>query len=169
MNASAKKTAIFFSVLAAFVIILVTGANFLLKKVPSEAGGPEKLAPLAPVEIPSPAAKDNTSGTSIISDIKTSNPEIIYKDDEFKPAEITIKASDPIGCLIVVTNKTNQIIRIGLSPHKESGDPGANYGTLAPGEQGIYDVRYPGLIDAGVHNHLKPGRELKVIYGEGCL
>ncbi|MEK7464781.1 MAG: hypothetical protein AAB591_00010 [Patescibacteria group bacterium] len=164
-----QKFVLFFVGLAGFAALLVLGTNAALKLVPPEEHSrePKTLPPIdATVRIEAP---DNSSSvrTNIIESPVDSRP-INYTATGFTPAELTVRASDPIGCIITVTNQTAQQIRVAVSPHAASGDPGVNYGELAPGETGIYDVLYPGLTEISLHNHLRPEQEMKIIYGEGC-
>lgn len=164
-----QRHVLFFVGLALFAALLVLGTNAALKLVPPEerAREPKTLPPIdATVRIETP---DNSSSvrTNIIESPVDSRP-INYTATGFTPAELTVRSSDPIGCIITVTNLTAQPIRVAVGPHAASGDPGVNYGQLMPGETGIYDILYPGLTEISLHNHLRPELEMKITYGEGC-
>jgi len=79
-----------------------------------------------------------------------------------------VRASDSVGCLITIVNKTDKIVKIGVSPHGPAGDPGANYREIAPSAEGLYDVRYPEMNEIKIHAHPNIRHTMRVIYGEGC-
>lgn len=162
-----KKTIWFFGGLAAFAAVLIAGTNIILKSVPAEKPTAEtSLPPLDRTREDKPYEKGteyNVTGSKIID-----SRAIIYTDSGFAPPITIIKANDAIGCLITVENHSSRRIRVGVNPHREAGDPGADYGELAPGETGIYDVRYPGFSEISLHNHFEPLHGFAVVYGEGC-
>jgi len=51
---------------------------------------------------------------------------------------------------------------------RPAGDPGADYGAIAPGGSGLLDTRYPGFAEMTLHSHMTPAHEFTVVYGEGC-
>lgn len=167
MNSQNKKLALFFCGLAVFTLILVFGADFLLRKMPIDVGRNKDAAkPRDAQELPA-----NAPGQiNIIEpsrDIQDNRP-VTYTNSGFGPEEVTITADDPFGCTISVTNRSSKVIHIGLNPHSAAKDPGVDYGDLAANERGIYDVRYPGKSEAELHNHYKPEHSFRVIYGKGC-
>lgn len=162
-----KKLVLFLGGIAAFAALLVVGADIFLRFVPTEQPAGAALPPVE--QSPSaPHAPGASEPGRISKPGLRDNRPIIYTDAGFQPQEITVKRGDSLGCLISVTNASSQTVRVGVNPHASTGDPGANYDTLAPGEMGIYDVRYPGMSAITLHNHLNPAHEFRVIYGEGC-
>lgn len=162
-----KKAVWFFGGLLAFAVILIAGTNITLKSVPAEEPATEtSLPPLDRTRENKPYEK-GTEYNIIGSEI-TDPRAVIYTDAGFAPPGTVIKANDAIGCLITVENHSSRRIRVGVNQHREAGDPGADYGELAPGETGIYDVRYPGFSEISLHNHFQPAQEFAVVYGEGC-
>lgn len=162
-----KKAAWFFGGLIVFVVILIAGTNITLKSVPTEEPAAKtSLPPLDRTREDDSYKKGteyNITGSKIID-----SRAIIYTDSGFAPPVTVIKANDAIGCLVTVENHSSRRVRVGVNPHRDAGDPGANYGELAPGETGIYDVRYPGFSEISLHNHFNPAQEFAVVYGEGC-
>lgn len=169
MTSNNKKLFLFFGAMFLFAAVLTVGAGFVLKKIPidSRPAGAVERDPVLP-NIGGAEGKPASSISDIRDPAEMDNRPIIYAESGFSPGEITIKASDALGCVITARNKSNKIIKVGANPHAASGDPGANYGELAPGEVGIYDVRYPGLTEITLHNHFNPAEKFKIIYGEGC-
>ena len=155
-----------------FAAFLIAGTNALLKLVPqAEPAGPaETLAPPGEGHIRFEGPDERQSPkTFFIEPGQVQDPRpVTYTDAGFQPTELIVQASDAVGCLITVINRTVTPLRVGVNPHAVSGDPGADYGELAPGESGLYDVRYPGLTEVILHNHARPAQELKIIYGTGC-
>jgi hypothetical protein len=168
MSASTKKLSILIGGLAVFTAVLVFGVNLWFKRLSPEESKP--AATLPPVEKKS-EINPWDSGAVKIATPDTINDErpIFYGSEGFQPKEVTIKIKDKIvGCLITVKNISSKAIKVGLSPHLESGDRGVSYTELAPNETGIYDVRYNGFTEVKLHNHYKPEHEMRVIYGRGC-
>lgn len=168
MNPDKKTIVIFFGGLALAVLVLVLGANFLLKLVSVEekpASAPA-LLPKIDINLKSPEEKQEPSFQ--IQKGAVDKRPIIYTSEGFRPKNVIIQASDDIGCLITVVNQSPAVLRVGVNPHSPAGDPGADYGLIQPGETGILDVRYPGLNEIMLHNHLNPTHEFSVQYGEGC-
>lgn len=158
---TSKQLILFFGGLALFTALLVFGMHTVLNFIPASPSAAEP-----PSGASTPGSSENEVRTVNVAD---SDPrQITYTDLGFSPSTVTVKASDSLGCVITVRNKTNKVIHIGVSPHDPKGDPGANYGDLAPGEIGIYGVSYPGLTEVTLHNHLRPEHEFRVVYGEGC-
>ena len=159
-----------FGGLVAFLVILVFGVNEILKHIPT------KKASLPSTSIPAAGnnlkieAPNGTKDTKVqIIDRPPDDPRVItYTEAGFSPNAITIKARDSMGCLISVKNATAKPLHVGVSPHNPAGDPGANYGNIAPNEDGILDVRYTGLTQITLHDHAKPQNQFTVTYGEGC-
>lgn len=162
-----KKMIWFFGGLAAFAAVLIAGTNMILKSVPAEE--PAAKTSLPPLDR---TRKDDSDkkGTeySITGSKIVDSRAIIYTDSGFAPPVTVIKADDAIGCLVTVENRSSRRVRVGVNPHRDAGDPGANYGELAPGTTGIYDVRYPGFSEISLHDHFNPAQEFAVVYGEGC-
>ncbi len=164
-----KKLIIFFAGLIGVAIVLVLGVNFLLKLVPveEESSGRILAPPEAKVRLEGPDGKEAPVYRIIEPDAADTRP-ITYTAAGFSPSLVTIRASDPIGCLITVINRSSAPIRVGVNPHNPAGDPGANYGETPPGQTGILDVRYPGLTEISLHGHPNVAHEFRVIYGQGC-
>ncbi len=164
-----QKLAFLLGGLGLFAAILILGTNAILQRIPAEPPPPSPNLPPIDAGIRFEGPNPNASPRTNIIDAEVTDPrQITYSESGFSRATLTIRANDPIGCLITVLNSSTNTIRVGVSPHAATGDPGADYGELAPNESGIYDVRYPGLTDVTLHNHVNPGHEMKVIYGEGC-
>lgn len=166
---SNRKLAFLLGGLGFFAALLVFGTNAVLERIPTGPPlPPPRLPPLDAgirFEGPNPNAGPRTN----IVDAEVTDPrQVTYGTGGFSPVEVTIQASDPVGCLITVINRSASTIRVGVNPHAASGDPGADYGELLPNERGIYDIRYPGLTEVILHNHARPAHEFKVIYGQGC-
>ena len=172
MNANLRTLVIFFAGLAAVAALLVFGANWLLGRVPAEALPAPKPAgqslPAADLPAAEPQPSEEPGASFRIQKGSVDRRPIVYSANGFAPARIAIQASDAIGCLITVVNRSERVLRVGVSPHDPAGDPGANYGEIAPGSSGILDVRYGGLDAITLHNHLVPTHEFTVAYGPGC-
>ncbi len=170
MSSGNQRLIFFFGGLAVFVALLAAGTNLFLKRIPVEPGGQPVLPPAAVEVRPErPEESEENGGRYRFSPPGTVDPRAItYTEDGFRPNTLTIRATDPIGCLITVINRSGRKIRVGVSPHREGGDPGADYGELTPGETGTYDVRYPGLSAVALHSHTHPGHGFTVVYGPGC-
>lgn len=170
-----KRLAILFGGLTLLVVILILGTNALLERVPHTQ--PSEGSPLPPIRrdtdirIQAPGDKGPGRTKGPIYEIKNSGVDdrpVTYTESGFTPAEFTIRSSDPIGCVITVTNKSVSSLRVRVGPHDPAGDPGADYGSIAPGQTGILDVRYPGLQEIILHSHDQPEQTFLVRYGEGC-
>lgn len=163
-----RKLIFFFSGLMLFAALLVIGTNFLLELVPAEEKPVRRTLP--PIEAEkNDMMPDGREGPLFrIQRGAVDLRPIIYTSGGFEPVHRTIQSSDDIGCLITVVNKSAAVLRIGVNPHDERGDPGANYGEIQPGETGILDVRYPGLVTITLHSHSQPEHEFSIAYGQGC-
>lgn len=166
LDRETQKLVLFFGSLALFAAVLAIGTNLLLKSLPQD-GASEVTLPPVKTEGERPPESDGAR-TKVIAPGTVDPRAIRYTETGFEPVLVTIRASDPIGCLISVINRSQRPIRLGVNPHAETGDPGANYGELAPAETGIYDVRYAGFVEILLHNHSAPSHELKVMYGASC-
>ena len=172
MNQNPKNFLLFFGGLLLFAAALAAGTYIYLGRVPTDAPTsgtilpPVDLGAPGPSGLPSPPRPDSAPRQSApgVVDVRP----VTYTDAGFAPARITVRAADSIGCLITVINRSSSVLRVGVSPHRAAGDPGADYGILTPGETGILDVRYPGLNEVSLHNHARPMHEFRVDYGEGC-
>lgn len=157
-----QKLILFFGGLALFAAALAVAANFALKRVPTEKAGGNILPPLEQEPVPTPGA------VRFVEPGARDERPITYTDSGFSPSEVTIRVNDAVGCLTSVINRSSKPLRVGISPHSATGDPGADYGELAPGATLLLDVRYPGLSSVALHNHAKPEYGFTVHYGEGC-
>lgn len=171
MAPKTKGLLILFAGLALFVLLLIFGTNALLKLVPS--GAPPPSVPLAPVEDEQNdidiRLREGEEGTVYrIQPGGEDRRPITYTASGFQPNAVTIRSTDDIGCLITIVNRSAAPLRVGVGPHAATGDPGADYGLLQPGETGVMDVRYPGLGEIVLHNHMNSAHEFPVSYGEGC-
>lgn len=170
-----KKLMLLFGGLALFAAALIFGTNILLKLVPQKQKPEESVLP--PIQTGVDVRIQAPGGTGAgnegpIYEIRDGAPQddrpVTYTAAGFSPAEVTIRASDAAGCVITVTNKSDAPLRVRVGPHDPAGDPGADYGVLAPNEIGILDVRYPGLTQITLHDHDRPAYTFLVRYGEGC-
>lgn len=175
MKSKNKKLVLLFASIALFAAALILGTNALLERVPHTE--PRAGSPLPPIRrdtdirIQAPGDQGPGSTTGPIYEIKNGAPDdrpVLYTAAGFSPAELTIRSSDPIGCVITVTNTSAAPLRVRVGPHDPAGDPGADYGSIAPGQTGILDVRYPGLQEIILHSHDRPAHTFLVRYGEGC-
>lgn len=155
--------------LAIFTALLIIGVDVGLRflATPTQNTIPPQNTENDSIRIENPGGGSNTK-VEILDEVPSDPRAILYTETGFSPKEITINITDSIGCLITVLNKTKDPLRVGISPHTQAGDPGANYGEIAFGETGILDVRYVGLPGVSLHNHEKPSSEFHVTYGEGC-
>ena len=167
MDAPTRKLLVFFGGLAVFALALILGATAILRRLAQEAPGGGAPLPGLSAPAPQPPRGDGSATYEIQRGTVDRRP-IIYRDTGFTPAEITIRANDDIGCLITIVNKSESPLRVGVNPHNPSGDPGANYGLIAPGETAVLDPRYPGLEAVSLHNHFNPAPGFRVVYAESC-
>ncbi len=175
MESKNKKLIFLFAGAALFAAALILGVNALLARLPHAP--PSEGSPLAPIRrdtdirIRAPGDKGPGRTTGPIYEIKNGGVDdrpVTYTAAGFTPAELTIRSSDPIGCVITVTNTSAAPLRVRVGPHDPAGDPGADYGSIAPGQTGILDARYPGLQEIVLHSHDQPEHTFLVRYGEGC-
>ncbi len=164
----AKKLLFFFGGLALFAAVLAVGVNFLLLRLTPEEQCCAVILPAIPYGDTPPQNGSEGAGTRIIAPGTVDPRALSYTVSGFEPHEITVRSGDPLGCLITVANRSTLGMRLGVNPHDPSGDPGANYGDLIPGQVGIYDVRYSGFDVILLHNHLNPAQGFRVRYGDGC-
>lgn len=169
-----KKLAILFGGLTLLVVILILGTNALLERVPQTQ--PLEGSALPPIRTDTNIRIQAPGGTEggregpiyeIQSGALDDRP-VMYTAVGFSPQELTIRAGDAIGCVITVTNRNAAPLRVRVGPHDPAGDPGADYGSITPGQTGILDVRYPGLQEIIMHSHDHPEHTFLVHYGEGC-
>ncbi len=168
---SQQKIFILLGGLALFAIMLVIGVNALLKSVPVGNQPKSKTNAIAPpgstIRIEAPNGDPNAKVN--ILDTSPEDPRLVtYTENGFSPNAVTVKITDSVGCLVTIRNKTTRSVRVGVNPHNPAGDPGANYGEIAPNEDSIIDPRYTGLPGIILHDHAKPANELAVSYGAGC-
>ncbi len=165
-----KKLILFFCGLGLGVLLLIVVTNALLKLVPSPEH--ERGGELPEIESDRPPATPGSGGEPKTEQAKPGiidRRPITYTASGFSPTSVTVRISDEgVGCLITVVNRTDAPLKIGVSPHEDTGDPGADYGFIQPGETGILDVRYLGLSEITLHSHQNPAQEFRVIYGQGC-
>ena len=157
-----RKLVIFFGGLALFAVALAVTVNFALTRMPAEEPRGGALPPLEQEPVPTPGA------VRFVNPGAADERPISYTDAGFSPREVAIQARDAVGCLISVINRSSRSLRVGVSPHAAGGDPGADYGEIAPGATLLLDVRYPGLVSVALHNHAKPEQDFTVHYEEGC-
>ena len=164
----AKKLLFFFGGLTIFAAALAVGVNFLLLRLtPQEECCGVILPAIQYGDTPPQNGSDGVETRIIVP--RTADPRAVsYTVSGFEPHEVTVRSGDLLGCLITVVNRSTLGMRLGVNPHDPSGDPGANYGDLIPGQVGIYDVRYSGFDVILLHNHLNPAQEFRVRYGDGC-
>ena len=175
MESKNKKLILLFAGIALFAAALILGTNALLERVPHTE--PREGSPLPPIRrdtdirirAPGDEGPGRTNGPSYeIKDGASDDRPVTYTAAGFSPQELTIRLDDAIGCVITVTNKSIAPLRVRVGPHDPAGDPGADYGSIAPGQTGILDVRYPGLQEIILHSHDRPEHTFLVRYGEGC-
>ena len=166
-DSKTRRLVLYFSALALAAGLLIFGTNAILKRVPVEERGPERrpLVPIGPAEAPA----DGGSRTRFVEPGAVDRRPVTYTPAGFNPMVVIIRSADAVGCLITVINRTVTPLRVGVNPHAVSGDPGADYGELAPNEVGLYDVRYPGFTEISLHAHARPEHGFRVVYGQGCL
>ncbi|MBI4132232.1 MAG: hypothetical protein HY474_01225 [Candidatus Sungbacteria bacterium] len=161
---ASKQLILFFGGLALFAVLLTFGANFFLRRIHVEP--PQ---PFTPLPISSGGSQESDDGGMFqIQKGTVDRRPVRYGPDGFSPRTIAIHESDDLGCLITVINQSDAPLKVGASPHDPAGDPGANYGEIAPGKAGVLDVRYSGLTEIMLHNHASPAHEFVVTYGPGC-
>lgn len=165
MFSDRKTLVLFFGGAALFATVLVVSVNAILKSVPTPAPTPASALPPIGDE-PAPASEE--APLFRIKKGAEDRRPIRYEGEGFTPSAVTIRNTDDLGCSISVQNRSSVTLIVGVSPHDPAGDPGANYGEIAPGETGVLDPRYAGLEQVTLHNHLHPAHEFTVVYGPGC-
>lgn len=162
-----RNLVLFLGGLGGLVTVLVIGANYLLRLVPVEPPPASQLLPVIQAE----DTDEDTAPSSPVFRIQSGTVDhrpVGYTAEGFSPPRITIQETDSIGCLITVLNRSDVALRVGVSPHEAAGDPGADYGIIAPGASAVLDVRYTGLPGITLHNHARPEHEFTVTYASGC-
>jgi hypothetical protein len=145
-----------FLIIVGFVIVLVLGTHILLRF----------FAP----------PNNNSSGDPSTKGVRvqgnTSIPEtdeysVVYTDSGFNKSEVTI-ANGQFGCIAQIFNRSSQDFYLGLSPHKESGDPGRAYDALAPQNSLVFDPRFSGYTELTYHSHKKPEHQIVIKFDKSC-
>lgn len=150
--------AAFFGAIAFLTAILIFAANlFLGQKIDQSPALPSSSTP-AP------------AGVQRINEINVSKivPDVIYNGTSFKPRSILIDGNGVLGCVVALANHSSLSLRIGVSPHKETGDPGPNYAPIASGENFMFDPRFTGITELKIHNHARPEEEFVINLGPKC-
>lgn len=159
-------------------VVIVAGTILALRQVVPPPSSPVELPPLPEVAPAGGTIRVEPPGGSgltppgaplqIIEPVEGDPNPIRYTGQGFAPIEKTIRLSDALGCLLTMVNDAREPLRVGVSPHADAGDPGADYGVILPGESQLLDVRYPGLSAIALHNHAIPAHSFRVTYGTGC-
>lgn len=163
---SQKNIAILIGTLAIAAIVIFGVTYIALELIPDSPQINQTATTTDGIAPPSPNTPNDN--TRIFKTAPKDPRAVIYTTSGFSRSEVTMHITDTIGCLVTIENKTTSPLRVGVGPHNASGDPGANYGEILPGELGILDPRYPGLDDVSLHDHDRPSNEFRVIYGTGC-
>lgn len=168
MIPNSRKAFVFLGGLALFALLLIFGADTLLKRVPT----PRPVLPPPDTETePTPDSAPEVGEDGAPFRIERSAEDrrpLIYGSGGFQPAALTIRETDDLGCAITVINRSSTLLGIGVDPHNPAGDPGANYGQISPGEGAVIDTRYNLPNGIRLHNHLNPEHGFAVTYGPGC-
>lgn len=144
MSAISKKLIL---IVIAFLVILAGGTIAVLK-IAERWGGGE-------------GAKEETFEGPFVDNV------VNYTDKGFMPQELSIALERGLGCAVRVVNRTDESVKIGLSPHGEN-DPGAQYPPIEPGGNLLFDPRYSGFTELRLHNHEEPGQEFLVKFESSC-
>ena len=153
---SIKQLFKFFAVITAIIALFVAGAYLFLRWAVNVEAPEEKPGEAPPqTQIREPNESELT-------------PQVIYDGQVFRPARVLRDGSGSIGCLVVLVNRSIVPLRIGLNPHNPAGDPGPNYGTIAPGDKLIFDPRFVGITGFRFHNHANPQQEFFIELGPKC-
>lgn len=156
---SFKEIFVFFGVIALIVVLFIVGANLFLRwAIEVEAPREEK-----PLEVPPPGAVKIKSPDKV-----ELTPSVIYDGRSFIPEQVLRDGSGSIGCIVVVVNRANFPLKIGMSPHRASGDSGPEYGAVAAGDKLIFDPRFVGITELEFHNHNNPAQKFTVELGSKC-
>ena len=84
--------------------------------------------------------------------------EVVYQNNSFSPATLTIKAGDRV----VFINRHTAPIRISANPHPiQTSFREFDSDTLAPGES--YEFTFSEKMTLNYHNHFNPGVEGKIV------
>lgn len=168
MIPNSRRTFVFLGGLALFALLIIFGADTLLKRVPASQSVPPPSSPeTEPAPDSAPGVEENSAPFSIERGAEDRRP-LIYGSGGFQPTALTIQETDDLGCVITVINRSSTLLGIGVDPHNPAGDPGANYGEIGPGERAIIDTRYNVPNGVRLHNHLNPEHGFAVTYGPGC-
>lgn len=154
---SIKQVAAFFGVIALIIAVFVLGADFFLKWWSGNSLNDEVPTPYVP-----------SGAHQIKSPESALAPSVIYDGMEFQPSKTMIDGSGPLGCIIVLENRSALPLKIGISPHASGADPGPDYKDIAPGSRLIFDPRFTGIAEISFHDHSVPSREFTVILGSKC-
>ncbi|MFY9462402.1 MAG: hypothetical protein WAP51_04340 [Candidatus Sungiibacteriota bacterium] len=151
---SIKQLLKFFAVITLIVALFIAGAYLFLRWA---------------VNVEVPEAKPSEALPQIRKPNESElTPQVIYDGQAFRPARVLRDGSGSIGCIVVLVNRSIIPLRIGLNPHNPAGDPGPNYGTIAPGDKLIFDPRFVGITGLRFHNHASPEQEFFIELGPKC-
>ena len=151
---SIKQLLKFFAVITLIVALFIAGAYLFLRwavnvEVPEEKPG----------EVPPQIQEPNEAVLT---------PQVIYDGQTFRPSRVLRDGPGSIGCIVVLLNRSVFPLKIGMSPHNPAGDPGPNYGTIAPGDKLQFDPRFVGIKALTFHNHNATEQEFMVEFGPNC-
>ena len=100
--------------------------------------------------------------------VKPSQPEVIYKDGKFTPAQITLQGSNPgSNCLLSILNRSSSTLTIRLSPPGKGDNWGPQYEVVFPGKELLIDPRFR-IPEIAFYNKEKPSEEFSVKLAGGC-
>src|SRR3989338_9895248 len=168
-----RNLLLLFGGLFLFAVFLIVGTNVLLRRIEPAPAPPANPLPAikrgeVKMRIEGPGGAPDT-GVRFIEPGAVADPRpVIYTEAGSAPGRVTVSATDAVGCLVTVINRSAAPLRVGVNPHSPAGDPGADYGAIAPGGSGLLDTRYPGFAEMTLHSHMTPAHEFTVVYGEGC-
>lgn len=154
------------AVIGFFLLALAFGTNTILKRLAPPPGDSKATLPAPNANGASP--QNPLEGSATGSPVPVDSRPVRYSETGFEPTTLTVKSSDALGCLITIINASKTSLQVGVSPHRESGDPGSHYKAIKPGESIILDPRYPGLNNIHLHSHDRPEHKFRVEYGQGC-
>lgn len=161
-----KQLILFFGIFGAMAVLLIAGANFLLWNI-------------APPPFPDTVIRDDAllpknQAEKFLSKPVASNtqpmPNVAYENGAFYPERVFLGGQkENVGCLVVLQNRSQEILRIGMNPHNPSGnDRGLDFKDIAPGENLIFDPRFVGISELSLHNHRVPSEGFIAILEKDC-
>ena len=142
----AKKILIGFAILA-LIIIVGAGIYYVFHTKPAASKNDSHSA-----------ANTAVTKTETSAHATSTQNNITYTNDGFKPSSITVKSGDKI----TVINSSNRDLEFESGPHPTHNENSElNLGEIKPGEQAAVTVTKTGTFD--VHNHLNPSDQMEVI------